>query len=117
MYRTGGTTGFTFVLGEGGSSRITLQLPGNAQPGPGQYELVAPGDPEPAGKFYGGVGYVTGGALEYFEVRGGTLTLTSSTSSAIDGSVTLRAVRRSPCCDPAPVEIFIDGTFLAKPLD
>ena len=115
-YRSEGTTGFTFVLGDGGSSRITLQLPGTARPATGIYEIVAPGSPELEGRFTGGVGYVTGGALEQYEVRGGSLEITASDAGEMRGTFTLRAERRSPCCDPEPVQIFIDGTFVAVPI-
>ena len=116
VVRTGGSTGFTILLGEGGSAVVALQTPGTERPAAGTYEIVAPDFPEPDGKFHGTVAYTLGSGVEQFELRGGTLTLTSSDGDTIDGSVELRAERTSPCCDPAPVQIFITGNFTAKPV-
>ena len=114
--RGDGATGFTFLLGEGGAGSITLQWPDTSRPLEGQYEIVAPDFPEQDEAFHGTVGYVTGGALEEYEVRGGNLTITSSSTGTIEGSFELRAERTAPCCDPAPVQVFVTGNFVAKPV-
>lgn len=112
--RGGQVTGFTLVLGDGGTSRVQLTTPEDSRPPEGTYEIVAPDDPEPEGRFRGDVGYVNGGVLYDFEVRGGSLTITSSEPGAVAGTFTLRAVQTSPCCFPEPIEIFLDGTFDAR---
>jgi hypothetical protein len=114
--RSGDLTGFTLVLGDGGTSRVQLTTSGDSRPAEGTYEIVAPDDPEPEGRFRGDVGYVTGGALLDFEIRGGSITITSSEPGAVAGTFTLRAVQTSPCCFPEPIEIFLDGSFDARAL-
>lgn len=114
--RTGGTTAFTILLSDGADFTITLRYDESAQPGTGTYALGAPDDPD-TGIFRGSVTYVTSGAAEGFEIRSGTVVVTRSVSGDLDGTVDLRAVRTSPCCDPAPVEITVTGSFDAAPLD
>jgi hypothetical protein len=116
IVRDNAQTGFALVLGDGGTSRIVLRAGDTPRPAPGTYEIVAPGSPRSGVTFEGDVGYVTGGALNEFEIRGGTLTITESRSASLVGSFELRAERTSPCCDPAPVEIVVTGTFDAAPI-
>lgn len=118
VVRDAGTTGYTFVLGDGGSARIVLQWPSLARPGgTGAYEIVPKSEPEPDGKFAGRVLYTVNGALEIYEIRSGQLVLTANGGDAIEGTVELRAVRTSPCCDTEPVQLFVTGAFLAKPVN
>ena len=107
----GNSNGFALILGDGGAARIFLRISGTGKPPIGTYEIVAPGAPASDAVFRGTVGYAVNGALEQYEVRGGTITLTRRTHEAATGSFELRAERTSPCCDPAPVQIVITGTF------
>jgi hypothetical protein len=118
VVRDGGTTGYSFVLGDGGPARIVLQWPSLVRPsGTGAYEIVPKSEPEPDGKFSGRVLFTVNGALEIYEVRSGQLLLTANGGDGIEGTVELRAVRTSPCCDTQPVQLFVTGAFLAKPVN
>ena len=106
------SSGFALILGDGGAARILLTTTSTPVPPVGTYEIVAPGFPAGADTvFTGTLGYTVGGVLEEFEISGGSITLSRSTHDAVIGNFELGAVRTSPCCDPAPVEIFITGTF------
>ncbi len=80
----------------------------------GTYDINAASVPDDGTAFFRGtVRYVVGNALEQFEIRGGSITITRSAGNAVIGTIELRAVRTSPCCDAEPVEIFIAGSFSA----
>jgi hypothetical protein len=110
--------GLALILGEGGAARIFLASTSTPRPPGGTYDIEAPR--LPAGSdtvFAGTVGYVVNGALELYETRGGTITLTRSAFNGVAGTFELRAVRTSPCCDPTPVQIFVTGTFDAAQIN
>jgi hypothetical protein len=104
--------GLALVLGDSGVARIFLTTSTTPRPLAGTYAIVAPGFP--AGKdtvFTGTLGYMVNGAPEVFLARGGTITLTRSAHNGVAGTFEFTAVRTSPCCDPAPVQVVITGTF------
>ena len=108
----GKATGLALILRDGGVTRVVLTASNTPKPPARTYEIVAPDFPVGSDTvFKGTISYVANGAIEQFEVRGGTITLTLSAHNAVAGSFELRAERIRPCCDPAPVEIFISGTF------
>lgn len=113
-----GAVGLALILGEGGAARIFLASTSTPRPPAGTYDIEAPGFPAGSDTvFAGSVGFVVNGALEVFETRGGTITLTRSAFNGVAGTFELRAVRTSPCCDPTPVQIFITGTFDAAQIN
>lgn len=112
-----GDEGFTLVLGDADPVRVVLQAHGTERTPAGTWELVPANFPEPEGKYRGTVGLVASSALLQFEVRGGTLVIEESTPGHVRGTVELRAERTFPCCDPAPVQVFVTATFDAAPLN
>jgi hypothetical protein len=104
--------GLALVLGDSSAARIFLVSSATPRPLAGTYAIVAPGLPATSDTvFTGTLGYVANGALQGFEIRAGTITLTRSAQNGVAGTFELAAVRTSPCCDPAPVQVVIAGTF------
>jgi len=104
--------GLALILGEGGAARLFLASTTTPRPKVGTYDIERPGFPGGSDTvFAGNVGLVVNGALEGYDTRSGTITLTRSAYNGVAGSFQLRAVRTSPCCDTTPVQIFISGTF------
>lgn len=109
---SGTATGFALVLGDGSVARILLTASNTPEPPARTYEIVAPGFPVGSDTvFKGSIAYLVNGAVEEFEARGGTVSLTLSAHNTAAGTFELRAERTSPCCDPAPVQVVITGTF------
>jgi hypothetical protein len=104
--------GLALILGEGGAARIFLASTTTPRPLIGTYDVERPGFPGGNDTVFAGtVGLVVNGALEGYETRSGTITLTRSGYNGVAGNFQLRAVRTSPCCDTTSVQIFISGTF------
>ena len=104
--------GLALILGEGGPRASFSRQPAPPDPPVGTYDIESPTFPAGSDTVFGGtIGFVVNGALEQFETRSGTITLTRSAYNGVAGTFELRAVRTSPCCDPTPVQIFITGTF------
>jgi hypothetical protein len=110
--------GLALILGEGGAARIFLASTRTPRPLVGTYDIDPPNFV--AGNdtvFAGTIELVVNGAVEQFETRSGTITLTRSAFNGVAGTFQLRANRTSPCCDPTPVQVFITGTFDAAQIN
>jgi hypothetical protein len=116
ILRTGGVTTFTILLGDGGAADLTLRYDEDERPEEGTYPIRSPDDSR-TGIFRGTVDHVADGVLNRFDIQDGTVTIERSIDGDLDGTLDLRAVRTSPCCDPSPVEVTITGGFDAAPVD
>jgi hypothetical protein len=114
VVRDGGLTGFTFVMEDSsGSNSILLQKPSTTKPVPGDYLIVPPDDVGPLGLYRGRVRMVIDGVLEEYTAQSGALTIVEAAPTWLRGTFEFDAVRTSPCCDPAPVTIHVEGTYTA----
>ena len=106
--------GMALLLGDSAVARIVFVSTNTPKPPARTYEIVAPGSPVGSDTVWtGNLFYVINGTVEKFAMSGGTISLTNSTHSSVTGNFEFSAVRTSPCCDPAPVEISVTGTFNA----
>jgi hypothetical protein len=112
--RDGGLTGFTLVMDDTTTSNsILLQKPSTTKPVPGEYLIVPAADVGPLGLYRGRVRLIVDGALEEYEAQSGALIIAEATPTSLSGTFEFTAVRTSPCCDPAPVTIQVEGAYSA----
>jgi len=114
VVRDGGQTGFTFVMEDSsGSNSILLQKPATSKPVTGNYVIVPPDQVGPLGLYRGRVRMIVDGALEEYVGQSGDLIIIEATPTWLRGTFAFTAVRTSPCCDPEPVTIEVEGTYTA----
>lgn len=115
VVRDAGLTGFTVLLEDDTSNvTIVLQKPSLAKPLPGNYPIVPRDEVGGLGQFLATLRIVVDGVQQEYQAESGGLLISEETPAFLKGNFHFDAVRTSPCCDPEPVTVTVDGTFNAR---
>ncbi len=104
---------FGFALGSADQKyAVVLVRSGAARPAAGTYSIEPADSPEAQGAFGGIVAITSTTGDELYEVRSGTVKVSTSSADEFSGTVSLRARRISTTTSP---DIFVEATFRAVP--